>query len=412
MSEHSFLSSDNSNQFDIFKLSGKGFSIEQINQIYELDEYFSIQGIGQKREFIKYLLENKDIVYSNDLVSNIEVVLKYQNNPVFNRVAERLRCATVEHYYRFILSGRNIESFCDTYTSVKYNKKSLDYPRDENGIIILEPKDYLIANIQSGGTREGRWHLLSNRTRVFIKNVCNPEEAYGELVAQQIARQMGIPYTEYDLVTLGGLTKIASINILETGEELLHGNDILPVKSNKDIGYICRSIERALKSRYPNICAEKLQEIKEDFLKIVIFDKIIFNWDRNPGNWGLILSPDGSVRMAPEFDNNKALDLDKFDPRKDMHIEGDRSINTILEFCLDNFEDKDKFLEFIHKCTQNVSARKACETIKEEKGIIIPEKRIKEMEYMTNTRGVDLMKSWLTSKGYPRQPILEEELCL
>lgn len=400
MSENSFLNVDQANQFEVFKLNGIGFSIEQINKLFELDNYFCNQGIGKKGELIKYILDG-GIAYNGYLIKNAEVVLKHQDNPVFNRVSERLRCNSIADYYKCILSVRELESFCEAYTHSPRNMKSLNYERDENGHIILEPKDYLQTNIPFKGTREGRWYLLSNRTRVFIKNFCTDREAYSELISEQIAKQMQIPHAEYDMVKMGGLPKIASINILETDEELLHGHDILEVKSQKEIGYIYRSIEKKLKNMYPNMSPEKIQKIKEDFLKIVVFDKIIGNWDRNTENWGLIISKDSdNIRMASEFDNNRALNMSTYDFDKDMHVNGKRDINSVLDFCLDKFSNTNEFLEFVYNCVKNVNVRKAAEQIKKEKGITIPQSDIIDMEMQVHGRATQKMRHWLEEKSY------------
>lgn len=384
--------------------------MEKINMIFELDNYFATQGIGKKGDLVSYISRTENVLYHTSLGRNIRVVLKYQNNPVFNRIAERLRCSSVEDYYKYILSVRELENFCDRYTDSKNSEKSLDYPRDEKGNVILEPKDYLITNIPSTkGTRAGKWYLLSNRTRVFIKNICSAREAYSELVSEEIAKQMGIPYARYDLVQMGGLTKIASINILETGEELLHGSDILNVLSIKDINSICLSMNTKLKRDYPNVSEEERQKIKEDFLKLTIFDKVISNWDRNPDNWGLVISPDGKIKLAPEFDNNKALDLKTFDFNKAMHVEGDYSIDKLLEYCMDNFSDGNEFLEFIDNCVKNVDVRKACDNILNAKNIAIPQSEMLDMEMVVQGRAMQQMRRWLEATKRKRTPSIKEE---
>lgn len=410
MNETSVLNSDTKNQFDVFRLSEKGFNVEQIDEIYELDNYFATHEIGKKGDLIKLFSQNENILFHNSLDRNIKVVLKYQTNPVFNRIADRLRCSSVEDYYKYILSVRELESFCDTYTSSPHNVKSINYERDENGHVILEPKDYLITNIPSSkGSRAGKWYLLSNRTRVFIKNICCMREEYSELVSEEIAKQMKIPYARYDLVQMGGLTKIASINILETGEELLHGSDILNVPRIKDINTICSSINNKLKRDYPDVSEEERQKIKEDFLKITIFDKIISNWDRNPDNWGLVISPNGNIKLAPEFDNNKALDLKTFDYNKAMHVNGDYSVDGLLDYCLDNFSDENEFLEFIENCVKNVNVRRACNSIQSEKKISIPNSEMLDMEMVVEGRATQNMRRWLDKTKHKRTTTIEEE---
>lgn len=405
MSENSFSSldfgSNSKNQFDVFKLSGKGFTIEQINKIFELDNYFASQGIGKKGELVSYLAQTDNVLYHNSLVRNIDVVLKYKDNPIYNRVAERLRCSSVEDYYKFILSVRDLESFCDTYTSSPHNVKSFkNYKRNESGYVNLEPKDYLITNIPaSQGTREGKWYLLSNRTRVFIKNVCSMREAYSELISEEIAKQMGIPAASYDLVEMGGLLKIASINILDTGEELIHGFDILNDLKIKDINTICSQIGIKIKNSFPTVDETKTQTIKEDFLKLTIFDKIIRNWDRNPGNWGLVVSPDKKdVKLAPEFDNNKALEYNKFDYRKDMTINGEHSIESLLDYCLKNFSNPEEFLSFIEDSVKNVNVKNACKNILDKKGISIPQKEMLEIEMIVHGMSIQQMRFWVEGK--------------
>lgn len=410
MSEVSVSNSNTRNQFDVFKLSEKGFNVEQINEIFELDHYFAEHGIGEKGDLIKLFSTNDDILFHNSLERNIKVVLKYQDNPVFNRIAERLRCSSVEDYYKYILSVRELESFCNTYTSSKNSEKSLDYPRDENGNVILEPKDYLITNIPSTkGSRAGKWYLLSNRTRVFIKNICSEREAYSELVSEEIAKQMKMPYARYDLVQMGGLRKIASINILETGEELLHGSDILTVPRIKDIGIICSNINNKLKRDYPDVSEEEKQKIKEDFLKLTIFDKVISNWDRNPDNWGFVISPNGKIKLAPEFDNNKALELKTFDYNKAMHLGDDYSVDGLLDYCMNNFSDENEFLEFVDNCVKNVSVRKACNSIQNEKNISIPHSEMMDMEMVVEGRATQNMRRWLDKTKRKRTPVKEEE---
>lgn len=401
MRNNIFIGLDKSNQFNVFKLNARGFSMEQIADIFELDDYFSEHEIGKKGELINYILGNDNISYNSTFVKNAEVVLRYQKNPVFNRISERLRCHSVADFYKFILSVPKLEDFCDTYTNSPHDVKSLNYKRDENGHIILEPKDYLITNIPFRGSREGRWYLLSNRTRTFIKNICVMREAYSELISEQIANQMGIPHATYDLIKMGGLLKIASINILEHGEELLHGHDILPVPSVKDTNYICNSISIILKSQYPSMPKEQIKRIQEDFLKINLFDKIIGNWDRNPENWGLIISSNvKKIRTAPVFDNNRALNTKKFQYDKDMQVNGKSDIITLLEYCLDFFTDRNEFLEFVQSSVRNISVRKAAEDIKMQKGIIVPGEDIIDMDMQIHGRATQVMRHWLETKNF------------
>lgn len=379
------------------KLSERAALLEQINQ---LDQYFCNIGIGYKGEFMRYLLENEELLKNSNFMKNIQVALQHQNSSIFNKLAEKLNCNTIDQYCKFTLSDSELEGFCDTYMSLPHDEKTLDYPRDENGSIKLGDKDYLTANRAFSGNCEGNWYLLSNGTEVFIKKVHSTHEAYAELVAEQIAKQMGIPHAQYDFVNIAGKTKIASINILEEGEELLLGSSLLTDLKVKDIDSICRIFCRCMRDKYPNLTEDDIQNIKEDFLKITIFDKVIANWDRNPGNWGIIVSADGRIRMAPELDNNKSLDLNGYydNYHRDMHLNDDHSLETLLEYCYNNFSNPDMLLEFIENCMKNIDGRKACQEIQREKGISIPNEEVMNIDGLVHSKGKQQMRRWLERK--------------
>lgn len=389
---------NNEEQKRIFKLSEKGYTIEQIKKILEIDKYFTEKGIGIPNEFIDLVL-GKNMTYNEILIRNISLFLDSTNNPTFGRVAERLRCNSVEDYFLYILSARSLDKFCDSYKISDHENKSINYQRDENGYIVLEIGDYLATGInEANGSRYGAWYLLSNGTRVFIKNIVNPREAYAEMVAEELADQMGIAHARYELVKVGNMTKIASINFLKTYEELIHGYNILTDSKIKDISIICPMICRELKRAFPHLTEDEIKKIEEDFLKIAIFDKVVLNWDRNPGNWGVIVSPDRKVRLAPEFDNNHALDWHERDCKKEMTVGKSNNIDALLDYCLERFSNRDELLSFVKTCINNVSPKNAFENILKKKGISIPQSDRDEMEqivlYLSGT-SINTMKNWL-----------------
>ena len=385
----------------ILKLSEKGYTSEEIENIFKIDEFFATRGIGKTNEFIEQVLDEKT-PYNEILMNNISLFLNNIDSRTVTRLIERLRCNTIREYFLYFLSGRDLEQFCNTYENSDHGDKSITYRRDEDGYIILEPGDYLATSInETQGSRMGKWYLLSNGTRAFIKNIYSPREAYAEIIAEEIAKQMGIPYARYDLIKIGNIPKIASINFLGTGEELIHGSDILTVPSIKDITIICPIIRRVLgekKYKYLNLTAEDINRIVEDFLKITIFDKIVSNWDRNPGNWGIIISPDKKVRLAPEFDNNQALNRSKFDSRKDMSIGESHNLEELLDYCLEVFSSRDELFSFLNHCLSNVNPQKAFESIFKQKGIRIPESDKREIGdcilYGYGT-SINVIKRWL-----------------
>lgn len=89
-----------------------------------------------------------------------------------------------------------------------------------------------------------------------------------------------------------------------------------------------------------NSLLNKIDGISERFWDCVIIDGLINNNDRNSGNWGILRYSDGSVTLAPIFDNGASFSTKMSDEKmKDMLRYDKRffssAINTVTGYTID-----------------------------------------------------------------------------
>lgn len=89
-----------------------------------------------------------------------------------------------------------------------------------------------------------------------------------------------------------------------------------------------------------NSLLNKIDGMSERFWDCVIIDGLINNNDRNSGNWGILRYSDGSVALAPIFDNGASFSTKMSDEKmKDMLRYDKRffssAINTVTGYTID-----------------------------------------------------------------------------
>lgn len=88
-----------------------------------------------------------------------------------------------------------------------------------------------------------------------------------------------------------------------------------------------------------NPLLKQVQGIKERFWDCVIIDGLINNNDRNSGNWGLLRESDGTMKMAPIFDNGASFSTKLSDEQIHVRLQSHEkligsSINTTSGYSL------------------------------------------------------------------------------
>lgn len=128
-------------------------------------------------------------------------------------------------------------------------------------------------------------------------------EAVMECLSSDIGRLMGVSVVDYWLDEL----KIADAKILVCVSEDYKIKTPYRDKISVTSYLVSRGLEGAVRSdRYRNLAAE-FPEIRESLDRLIVFDYLIDNYDRHMRNVELLSLEDGSVRLAPLFDNGSSL---------------------------------------------------------------------------------------------------------
>ena len=148
---------------------------------------------------------------------------------------------------------------------------------------------------------------------------CEPYKVspYNELVACEIADDLGISHVEYDLAIIGGFKGLISKNFRLSNVNYISGKDFLinnhPLGKESNIANLNNlediwiALEEYYKrnSKYHNIVSRVMKQIVNMF----IFDMLTGQVDRGYSNWWFLEYPDGKLHLQPLFDNVRILML-------------------------------------------------------------------------------------------------------
>ena len=148
---------------------------------------------------------------------------------------------------------------------------------------------------------------------------------YYDLIASEIASEIGLPSVQYDLAKLGKYRGTISLNYKKEGAKYISGKELLKEfyyydpyselyygdnnKERKDMMHHnnLMDIWHALENRYRNRkdMQEIVKNLMEKLLKLQVFDLITGQNDRHIENYGIVEYEDGSVDLQPIFDNSR-----------------------------------------------------------------------------------------------------------
>lgn len=180
----------------------------------------------------------------------------------------------------------------------------MEKARDELGFIEIEKLK--CEAMQYINKYTGHFSFYYKDKKYFFKKSKIIDEVYNELIAEEIAKQFGIPCTHYDLASNYNFIGVISESFLSPSDKYITMEQIL--KGAFKEGQLERynnleDIWVALSQLYGN---EQIKILMEELINIFIFDILIGNIDRHIENFGIVENEYG-IHFAKVFDNEKML---------------------------------------------------------------------------------------------------------
>lgn len=186
---------------------------------------------------------------------------------------------------------------------------------------------------------------------------------YATLVSMSVAKETGIESATYYLTTnkindkvKNELGYIYTPNFLKEGGELISGLSIATdsevmteLRGNMNSNDMAR-IEKALTIYLNNrrFSEEEIEETRKNLIKQCIISKILSNKDEANRNWGIIISEQRNVKLAPMYDFEYCLQ-DKYEVSK-REINGSENLNEFIKY----YSKEEWFNEWIHNRVLNL----------------------------------------------------------
>lgn len=150
------------------------------------------------------------------------------------------------------------------------------------------------------------------------------ESPYAELIAEEIAKSMGLPCVDYDIATIGGFVGALSKDFKKMSEILIvTGEQVIEyVHNNKDICEVfgatnnLETIWMGLIEIFKNNPEGDIivNNLMKKIIDMYIFDIITKQNDRHSLNWEIVKYRDNHYDLRPLFDNARIMFSDEEKP--------------------------------------------------------------------------------------------------
>lgn len=251
---------------------------------------------------------------------------------------------------------------------------------------------------------------FSYRNETYFYKYSNSKyvNPYNELVAEELAKDCGIPCANYDLAILNSYKGVLSKNFEKENTKYIDGSDLFyeyTSETSRDVFNNIEDIWDVLEYYCYNYTNKKgiVQYLMKKIIDIYLFDIILCHCDRHLKNWK-IMKYDDNIDIAPLYDNERIL-ADYVD-----NNDGLVSMGMSLDYC----NSCESLLESI-KQFQKVSSKEFTNIIKEKLWIISEENLNKVFEKIEKKTGYPMpeeRKEFYLSNYQKHRKRLEEVLNL
>ena len=168
--------------------------------------------------------------------------------------------------------------------------------RDSLGFLILDHLKFEEVCFTRGYSH---FYFICDGVKYYFKRTFSLDTIYNELIAEEIAKEFGIPHVHYDLASYHEHAGVVCEDFVKDGKyEML--SEILPNDHHNNL----EQIELELRKRYKDEYI--VQGLMQELINIFMFDIVIGNSDRHVDNLG-ILENEYGIHFTPAFDNDLML---------------------------------------------------------------------------------------------------------
>ena len=186
-------------------------------------------------------------------------------------------------------------------------------------VVDISAWDVIADEPMGGKTKE--WRRAPDGRRWLFKEVTRSTHAGGteqligedwaEKVVSELAAAAGIPCASVELASDRTRRGCISASMIEDGEDLVHGNELLwrkdpayPKAGTYGAWYTVERVLEALDLGGKDVAGN---ETVSTFVGYLMLDAWVSNSDRHHENWGVLVSGAGRARLAPSFDHASSL---------------------------------------------------------------------------------------------------------
>lgn len=218
---------------------------------------------------------------------------------ISNIKANSLALSLSDHYWI-----KPIDNFPYTYKDVNFFENA--FSDDVGNALFLNPSKSNKINLRTpdvtaDGWLKKRWKIL-NGERYLLKggNNSNHAEPYNEVITSEIANRLRLNHVDYFLIEDGEYS--ACKDMVSLKSELIPASRIACTKKRNNN-------HTQFESFLENCKLNGIENVESDLSKMVFFDYIIRNSDRQYNNFGFLRNPDTLewIGLAPLYDNGTSL---------------------------------------------------------------------------------------------------------
>ena len=198
---------------------------------------------------------------------------------------------------------------------------------------------------------------------IFKEIRSNSFEDSCELFCEEFAKILDIDCAFYDYAILNGVNGVITYNF-NTDDSFISSYDLISdVLNDSDINNVMKfnnivamqDILYKYVAKY-NICDYDIDEIISKMKKVMIFDMLFMQNDRNPNNYGFVVR-NGSISFARIFDNSNAMscnhvDKSPFNNQPLFTVYGNGS--TFIAEIENNIEFYEEIVDYIRIVEENM----------------------------------------------------------